>query len=457
MILAAGSGSRLRSLSDSKPLLSVLGVPLIERNIRSMQEAGLREFIVVTGHQAERLEAFLGQLAERLGVVIRCVHNPDWATTENGYSVLAAESLISGPFVLAMADHLAAPGLLRQLIEQTSNDCALTLAVDRRLDNPVVDPTDVTRVSTRDQRLVAVGKTLTTYDCWDTGFFYCAEPARMFAALREAGRNGRSTLSDAVALLASEAQVAVVNIGQHYWNDVDTPRQLELARQWLLDQNRTKSRDGPVARHLNRPLSIRLSGWLAAWPVTPNQISLTSFAMSLAAAALIACGTVPALVAGGVLAQFASVIDGCDGEIARLKYQSSDYGGWLDAVLDRYADAALLLGLTWAWASQAGTALPWLAGACALTGSFMVSYTADKYDHWAQQQQRTGWRMGRDLRVLLIALGAITGLIAPLLWLIALLMNGEALRRVWILRPRRSAADTRQVASAPADPAIPRG
>ena len=53
------------------------------------------------------------------------------------------------------------------------------------------------------------------------------------------------------------------------------------------------------------------------------------------------------LALGGLIAQFASIIDGCDGENARLKFLKSDFGGWFDAVLDRYADALLLFGLTW--------------------------------------------------------------------------------------------------------------
>ena len=46
------------------------------------------------------------------------------------------------------------------------------------------------------------------------------------------------------------------------------------------------------------------------------------------------------------LAQFASVIDGCDGEMARLEFRENSFGGWFDAMLDRYTDAILLFGLT---------------------------------------------------------------------------------------------------------------
>jgi NDP-sugar pyrophosphorylase family protein len=67
LIIAAGKGSRLRKLGDVKPLIPVLGVPLIERAIRSAVEAGVDDFYVVTGYQRERVQDFLSRVAERLG------------------------------------------------------------------------------------------------------------------------------------------------------------------------------------------------------------------------------------------------------------------------------------------------------------------------------------------------------------------------------------------------------
>lgn len=434
VILAAGSGSRLSSLYNSKPLLPVLGVPLIERNIRSISEAGITDFIVVTGHRAQEVQSFLQGLAARLGLSIRCIHNAEWDTSENGRSVLAAEPEVKGAFLLAMADHLVEPALVRQLAGQRG-DAVLTLGVDYRLDNPSVDRADVTRVRDSAGCLEAIGKGLESFNGWDTGFFLCRRPAVFFEILRQVCAEGHSRLTDAVARLAEERQVQTVDMGDHYWNDVDSPRQLKLAEQWLLDRSRGKRRDGFVARYLNRPLSIRLSRYLAETAVTPTQISLISFVMSLQAAILLGIGAAATLTIGGVLAQFASIIDGCDGEIARLKHQESEYGGWLDAVLDRYADAALLVGLTWALSHTHGNGA-WLLGSLALAGSFMVSYTADKYDNWVQQQNIAYWRIGRDLRVLLIAIAAISGWVMEVLVLIAVVMNGEALRRVWVLRPK---------------------
>jgi len=149
-------------------------------------------------------------------------------------------------------------------------------------------------------------------------------------------------------------------------------------------------------------------------------------------------GGYPALLSGGVIAQFASIIDGCDGEVARLKYQSSDFGGWFDAVLDRYADAFLLFGLTWHLLAVEASGWVLFTGFMAIIGSFMLSYTADKHDNLMRERIKLGgkaqWRMGRDVRVLLIFVGAAVNWVLPVLVVIAVVMNLETLRRVRVAR-----------------------
>ncbi len=191
-----------------------------------------------------------------------------------------------------------------------------------------------------------------------------------------------------------------------------------------------------MARYVNRPLSIRLSRRLVQYAITPNHISVFSFGCSVLAAGLFVLGSYATLVAGGVLAQFASIIDGSDGEVARLTFQSSTYGGWLDAVLDRYADAFLLFGLTWYAYADTPQGLVLVIGFLAIIGSFMVSYTADKYDHLMATQisRGRGFRLGRDVRVFLIFLAAICNQVCLVLGVIAVLMNLETIRRLIVCR-----------------------
>ncbi len=432
LILAAGRGRRLQSRADSKPLLPLLGVPLVERTVRAARAAGADRFVVVTGYAADRVEAFLRDLAARLDVPIDTVRNPEWDSTENGRSILAAEGLLREPFLLSMADHLFEPALVRDLLRAPLPEDGLCLAVDGDRDNPLVDPGDVTRVCRDGDRITAIGKGLEPFDGYDTGIFHCT-PA-LFDALRAAGSEGDTSLSAAVQWLAARGRARAVDVSGRFWCDVDDEPALRRAEEALLRRLRGKTGDGPVARWLNRPLSIRLTRRLVETPVTPNQISLFSFGLSLVAAALFLLPGWWALALGGLLAQAASVIDGCDGEIARLRFQGSDYGGWLDAVLDRYADAFLLAGLTaHAW-QQGGGPWPLAAGFLAITGSFMVSYTADKYDGLMRERGGARFRMGRDVRVFLIFLGALLDQVLPVLVLIALVMNLETVRRLIVCR-----------------------
>ena len=431
LIIAAGNGSRLQQKGDSKPLVPMLGVPLIERVIHSAMQGGADEFYVVTGHRGELVRAFLEGLAKRLAVRITPLVNDDWEKG-NGLSVLKGREVLAEPFLLLMSDHLFDASLVSTLISHSPVDGEVALGVDGDIHNFLVDMEDVTRVSAVDGRILDIGKGLTSFNGFDSGIFLCS--SAIFEALEKSGeRDGDATLSGAMRILAEDGRARAIPVGG-FWIDVDDPAAFKRAEKALLDGLGDKSTDGPVSRYLNRPLSMLLSRHLVKLPVTPNHISVFSFLCSLLAAGLFAFGGSLSLLLGGVLAQFASIVDGCDGEVARLKYQTSDFGGWLDAVLDRYADAFLLFGLTFHLLAAEANAWVLFTGFMAIIGSFMLSYTADKYDSLMRKRIEAGGkgrlRMGRDVRVFLIFLGAVTNLVLPTLVVIAIVMNIATLRRI---------------------------
>jgi CDP-L-myo-inositol myo-inositolphosphotransferase len=258
----------------------------------------------------------------------------------------------------------------------------------------------------------------------------------LFEGLERAAAHDNHGLSDGLGELAGEGRARTVDVTGMQWLDVDTPEALREAERRLLRDQGRKTRDGPVSRHLNRPVSRWLSRYLVRTAVTPNQISLASWTLSCVAAGLMAYGGYPALAAGGALAQLASIIDGCDGEIARLKHSQSEFGGWFDAVLDRYADAFLLFGLMWHEFAATDTGLSLLLGFAAIVGSFLNSYTADKYDGLMAQRLHGAsyFRLGRDVRVFVIFLGAILNQPLITLGVVALVMNVEVIRRIVIFR-----------------------
>jgi choline kinase len=232
LIIAAGYGTRLREISASKPLTRVAGVPLLEIAVRQACAAGVERVVVVTGHQAIEIEKFLPALSNRVGVPVVSERVLHWSTP-NGHSVVAGAERIArmggGDYLLMMADHVFAPGILDRLARQGTKSRGVTLAIDRRLDNPLIDPADATWVKTdADGRIEAIGKTLTDYDAVDCGAFLAT--SELAAAIRAAIAGGAAgSLSEGMQRLADAGRAATMDIGDAWWIDVDDPRAHAIA------------------------------------------------------------------------------------------------------------------------------------------------------------------------------------------------------------------------------------
>lgn len=238
LIIAAGKGTRLAARGECKPLVRVAGTALIERVIRLVSTAGIKKIVVVTGFEAERVEAFLERLQTVLPVHIECIRNRQW-DRENGLSVHSAKQKIKGPFFLLMSDHIFAASILSDLGDHTLERDGLLLAVDRNTRNhPFADIDDVTKVETDDDKIVAIGKTLPRYDAFDTGIFRCTPS--LFAALEESMKGGNDSLSGGVSILAASRKASVMDIGGRFWVDVDDEKALVKTETYLRKHERKK-------------------------------------------------------------------------------------------------------------------------------------------------------------------------------------------------------------------------
>lgn len=330
LILAAGIGSRLQQVTGvvPKPLLSVAGVPLLKRIILTAKKAGIKRFVIVTGYAADQIhDAFDND--EQLTGLIEWVHNAEW-TQPNGGSALCARPVLSGSFALLMADHLFEEQTLARLLQQQPAEGECVLAVDRNIRN-VYDIEDATKVFVEGNQIREIDKTLSTYNAIDTGMFLCT-PA-LFEALEACQGPAGCSLSDGVRLLAKQGRMRAFDIEDGFWQDVDTPEMLAYAERTLI-RRLGKPTDGWVSRHLNRPVSTRISRWLTRTPITPNQVTVVTFLTGLAGAWTLANGDYRSVVIGAALFQFSSILDGCDGEVAKLKFRESKYGSWLDTITD---------------------------------------------------------------------------------------------------------------------------
>jgi phosphatidylglycerophosphate synthase len=119
---------------------------------------------------------------------------------------------------------------------------------------------------------------------------------------------------------------------------------------------------GFVARHLNKKISFRITRHLLCHlPITPNQVTLGAAALGLVGCLLLASGGYALMLAGMVLAQVQSILDGCDGELARVRFQQSHIGEWLDTLVDDFMNVALVSGIA-IGLHRSGYSVAWTVG-----------------------------------------------------------------------------------------------
>src|SRR3954469_21779981 len=208
LIIAAGQGTRLRSLAPSKPLAEVHGTPLIAHVVRAAKAGGATSFLVVTGYEAEPIEAMLPGLSHETGAPIEPVRNADWLRP-NGLSVLAAAPRLDDEFLLLMSDHLFDPAIIAGLLAGRRRDTALTLAADYDPANPLLDIDDATKLlADEEKRIRRIGKSLSDYNAIDTGIFH-GTSALIDALRRSLDEGGAGSLSEGVQRLAARGRALV--------------------------------------------------------------------------------------------------------------------------------------------------------------------------------------------------------------------------------------------------------
>jgi CDP-L-myo-inositol myo-inositolphosphotransferase len=419
---------------DVKPLIPLLGMPLIERVILTAKKSGLNDFYIVTGDHNGQIRTHLEILGEKQGINITFIQNDEWEKG-SGLSALKAKDYIDENFILLMCDHIYDESILRKLKNEKITEGEIILVVDYNIDNNnQVDSVDATKVLVGNNReIMNIGKKIHHYNAFNTGIFLCS--SLIFKVLEENIPKGDTSLSGGIQVMSKNGLVRTIDIEDAYWVDINNERMLKKAEKILLTSLRKQS-DGPILRFVNRPISTRITKYLHKSSLTPNQISIISFLFAIFGACFFLLGGYINLVFGAFLAQTSSVIDGIDGEIARLKFQETDFGAWFDAVLDRYSDAFLLFSLTiyvYLHLPQIDVIFVALIGFFALIGTFMISYTSVKFESFDKPRGQDSL-INRDVRLFIIFLACLFNQPFLALLLIALATNGENMRRIVVLK-----------------------
>jgi phosphatidylglycerophosphate synthase len=355
------------------------GLPLFARTLLTARQAGVERFVVVASGRQQAGLRFQVEVDARLRDRVR------WAEPAEALPA-PADCLLLLPTVLLEV------GALRRWIERAAANGSLIAA--------------------------------------ETGVGPLVVPARHLAACVEAALRGESDLAGYLAKFGDGGAIRRVPWEGTTRQQVRSAQEVPEIERRMIAAFRSPE-DGPIVdRYVNRTLSARLSRALAAWPVTPNQITVVSLVAGLLGAWVLHLEGVLASLAGLVLFQLSMVLDHVDGEVARLTFQFSRLGKWLDNFSDHAVDLAVIACLTWRVVisgTTGGLGMLGLASAIGVTGAFLVVFW------WSLSGQPLEVRCTTAARRVALALSALANRDGFCLALWATLLLDRPTWFLWIL------------------------
>jgi len=433
VILAAGKGERISNLDEfvAKPLIKIFDVSLIERSIKNLiNNLNVKKIYIVTGFNHEEINDHLVKLKNKLSLNVEVVFAKNWEKG-NGASFLAIlDKMNHQQFYLLMADHLFNNEFYNVISKYKMNNKSY-LIISRTLSS-LNDFNDATKVNVVDDKINDIGKSINDNNAFDTGFFILNSDE--FNNVNKLSVREKLSLSEVIQELVQQKKLYFIEVPEDSWFDIDTSQDLTKAKNYLLNNSSSKINDGSISKYINRPISQWITSKITDYPLTPNQISIAVFFISVFSGLIISIEGYFFLLLGALLAQSSSILDGCDGEIARLKLLESKFGGWFDQVLDRYGDLFILMGLTFHTYFIHKTLTVFFIGFIVVGGKIILSYTAYVYDSIVSAHNN--FRIGRDLIIFIILIGALLNIPYITLVVLAFIVNVEVCKRLWILKDK---------------------
>jgi len=371
VILAAGFGKRMGA-EKPKPLLNLFGIPTIEHSIRKLKGND----IIIVYHDKE-IEEFIKEKFPK----IKLVYN-DKPEKENGWSLYLSKSYVEDNFLLLMGDHYYGDGFFKiNKFDET------TVFVS----DSCIHPDEATKVKVENEKVVDIGKEIKDYDYFDTGFFYCKK--EIFEYIERMRSKEKISLSDVMRKLSAERKVGY-KILQEKWIDIDTKEDLEEANK-IVEDSLSKPSDGIISKNINRKISKKITKNIARYDFfTPNMMTLVSFLLGIFSSILFFMNII---IPAGITAQICSIVDGCDGEVARIKNMKTNFGKVFDALTDRFADFLIVLGMLFSYGfTEISVISFFLAFSSAILPSYIYHLTGLRASFF-----------GRDVRLFSIMIGAI--------------------------------------------------
>ena len=217
------SARQVNGAGHSKALAKVDGLPLIVRNLRTLQAAGVEEAVVVTGYKADRVTEALNRY--HVGMPIIQVHNPSWERG-SAHSVITAASRVEGSCLVVPSDHLYPPSLVKRMIRFPSPVDSIVLAVDRRTEE-LFDENECIKVRLKGDFAEDVGMHITSPDGVAPGIIRISDS--FIETLGRLVPDADLSLLDCLRAMARQGRVRMLDVLNARWISISSPQALRYA------------------------------------------------------------------------------------------------------------------------------------------------------------------------------------------------------------------------------------
>jgi phosphatidylglycerophosphate synthase len=341
-------------VSQEEWSVAVAGLPLLHRIVLSGHRAGLKHWLVLAWKEAEQVRTSLMASVKLQDIDWRIYDLQDMRPARLEMVLPMEEVVVVA--CLAVFDHASLSELL------TTEGAGLCVTST---------PTELGVPLARQDGRASTMSATAAPDCYATGLLRCSgvHLARVMRQSWETMPHASFRLTALVSSLLALPSVHTVDISQHLWMPLSTPIDTTVATaETQLLRRLGRQRESPVIRYISRPLSRLLTRRLMRTAITPNQITFASALLGLSGACLLAQPGYVWQVLGSLLFLLSTIIDGCDGEIARLTFQESAFGAKLDIIMDNVVHLFLFPGMALGLYRQQHDPFYLILGAVALVG-----------------------------------------------------------------------------------------
>lgn len=343
------------------------GVSLFKRTIFSGQKAGIDEFFILyTGKRKHKIEILLSR-DKRIRSKINII-NPS-GKGNDGMEILANMIHATGQnYFIINGNAIFDYSLLQKLSQFDLKNAFAAIPVDKHRDI-FSETSGEWYVKRSNDNVVDISQNANDCHCKSTGIMV-ASPGAVSIFLEHYSSSPNLSLNEWIGAQIKNREIKAFDIKDSLSMEVVSELHLRECQKNLYN-SLGSSVDGPIVdKYINRRISRQITRQLVKTPITPNQTTFICLLTGIVSAWYFWQGGYWNYLVGALIFQFSFIFDQCDGEIARLKFMESKFGGWFDAVCDSIIRTFMILGMTRSLYLESNQTLILILGSLSSIGIF---------------------------------------------------------------------------------------